>query len=262
MTKDWTTQLKLLAAAPLIILALSGCGHDLSAANVSESFAQTVSLSATGSVEVSNVNGSIEVTAWDRNEVHIDAVKKASSVAKLEEIEINVDAAADRVSIETDLPRNGNASVSYRISAPQGARLDVDTVNGRIKIAGIHGDVDAQSVNGAIEADGLGASTRIKTVNGSVAAHYAAAPSAGEHHFKSVNGAIAVYLPATPSGRFAAKSVNGSIQNDFGLEVHRARYGPMRSMEGSIGSGEGEFEFDTVNGSIKILNARSSASAR
>jgi DUF4097 and DUF4098 domain-containing protein YvlB len=262
MTHKRTPSTQFLAATPLLFLALSACGHNLSAAAVSESFGQTVSLSANGSVELSNVNGSIEVTGWDRDEVHIDAVKKASTIAKLEEIEIEVDATADRVSIETDLPRNGNASVSYRISAPQGARLDVDTVNGSVRVAGVRGDVEAQSVNGSIDADGLAASTSIKTVNGSVAAHYAAAPDAGEHHFKSVNGAIAVYLPAAPSGRFAAKSVNGSIHNDFGLEVRKARYGPMRSMEGSLGSGAGEFEFDTVNGSIKILSSRHSAATR
>lgn len=229
---------------------------------VTEGFAQTVELSSDGELAISNVNGSIEITGWDRNQVHIDAVKKANSLDKLEDIQIEVEADDDRVEIDTDLPYNGNASVAYRVSVPSGARVDINTVNGSIEVAGVGGDVAARSVNGRVQADGLAASTRIKTVNGSVSASYATAPTDGAHHFKSVNGAITVYLPSAPNARFAAKSVNGSIRNDFGLEVHRARYGPMRSMAGSLGAGKGEFDFDTVNGAIKILNSHNSADLR
>lgn len=262
MAHTLAPQRRILGIFLAAVLALAGCGDQLSAASVTESFSQTVSLSPGGSMSVSNVNGRIEVSAWDRNEVQIEAVKRANSMAKLQEIEIDVAATGDQVEIETDLPRSGNASVSYRITAPASAVVEVDTVNGSVNIAGIRGGMNAHSVNGAIEADGLAESSEIKTVNGSVEARYSTAPSSGRHHFKSVNGAISVYMPATPSGRFTAKSVNGSIQNDFGIEVQKARYGPMRSMEGTLGSGAGLFEFSTVNGSIRIRSAGNAASIR
>ena len=44
-----------------------------------EKFEQTYPLSANGRVSVSNVNGSIVVEAWDRNEVHLEATKTAAS---------------------------------------------------------------------------------------------------------------------------------------------------------------------------------------
>lgn len=244
-------------------LAFAGCADRLhSAAKVSESFERTVALSANGALEVSNVNGSIDLTAWDRNEVRIEAVKKARSVEKLEQVEIEIVATADRVAIETELPRNGDASVEYRITAPAGARAEVDTVNGRVKIDGMRGDVSARSVNGAIAAEGLVGSTSMTTVNGAVVARYGAAPAGGKHHFKAVNGAIAVYLPSNPDASFEAKTVNGSINADFGLEVTRARFGPMKSLDGKLGAGAGKFSFSTVNGSIKILHSGASAGVR
>ena len=262
MMQIQAVQKSIVALVFVTALVLSGCGGRLSAAKVSESFEQTVSLSPGGSMEVSNVNGTIDVTAWERNEVRIQAVKKARSVEKLEQIEIVVDSAGDRVEIETELPNNGDASVDYQITAPAGAQVEVDTVNGRVRIQGIHGAVSAQSVNGAIDAEGLVGSTSIRTVNGAVVARYAKAPAGGEHKFKAVNGAIAVYLPSSPDAAFEAKTVNGSIKNDFGLEVTKPRFGPNSSLAGTLGSGAGEFSFSTVNGSIKILNAGAAADVR
>lgn len=256
-------QHKFIAVAFVAALALAGCADRLhSAAKVSESFERTISLNLDGALEVSNVNGSIEVSAWDRDEVRIEAVKKARSVEKLEQVRIEIASSANRVDIETELPRNGDASVDYTITAPTGVRAEVDTVNGRVKIVGIHGDVSARSVNGAIEADGLQGSTSMTTVNGAVVARYATAPTGGNHRFKAVNGAIAVFLPSNPDASFDAKTVNGSIHADFGLKVQQARFGPSKSLAGSLGDGVGSFSFSTVNGSIKILNSGASAALR
>ena len=50
------------------------------AAQVTEEFHRTVPLSANGRVSLDNVNGNVTITGWDRNDVQIDAVKKASSM--------------------------------------------------------------------------------------------------------------------------------------------------------------------------------------
>ena len=42
-----------------------------------EEFHQTYPLSAGGRISLENINGAVRVTAWDRNEVKVDAVKTA-----------------------------------------------------------------------------------------------------------------------------------------------------------------------------------------
>src|SRR5258708_30954038 len=44
---------------------------------VREEFHQTYPLSANGRVTVENLNGSVRIAVWDRNEVKVDAVKRA-----------------------------------------------------------------------------------------------------------------------------------------------------------------------------------------
>jgi DUF4097 and DUF4098 domain-containing protein YvlB len=75
-----------------------------------------------------------------------------------------------------------------------------------------------------------------------------------------VNGSVRVYLPASVAGRFHAGSVNGSIEADFPLQVTKARFGPSRSLDGELGNGgDTSFSFNTVNGSIDILNSETTA---
>ena len=53
-----------------------------------EKIDQSYPLSANGRVSVSNVNGSIEMIAWDRNEVRLEATKIADSRESLDLIEL------------------------------------------------------------------------------------------------------------------------------------------------------------------------------
>ena len=248
-----------LPAALLAAIALCGCAS-IHAADVSEEVDRTVALSSGGALTLSNVNGRIDISAWDRDEVRIHAVKRASSQAKLDEIEPRSRERRSRRDLRRAAAR-GSASVSYEISAPAGAAVRVKTVNGRVRLAGLRGEVAANSVNGAIDAAGLVGPTKIETVNGAVEAIFAAAPAPGSHQLKTVNGSLEVRLPSEPDASFRAHTVNGGIKTDFPLQVRRARFGPMSSLEGSLGSGAAKFDLGTVNGAIRILSG-SQAAAR
>src|SRR3982751_4657669 len=67
-----------------------------------EKFEQSYPLSPNGRVSVSNVNGSIVVEAWERNEVHLEATKIADSKESLADVDIKVDARTDSFSVEAD----------------------------------------------------------------------------------------------------------------------------------------------------------------
>lgn len=245
------------AAALSLLLATAG------AAAVTEDFSKTVPLRPGGVFSVSNTNGSVTVSAWDRNEVEIKAVKSARDQRSMSEVKIEVESSADGVAITTKLPSgwSKSGSVSYTIRAPRGADWRVSTVNGRLKLEGPGGALKAKSVNGAVEVVDAAGTVAAETVNGSLTASYGRLAGEGAHRFKSVNGKIRVYLPSDPAGSFRAKSVNGSINTDFPLRVDKARFGPNKSLEGQLGQGGGSFEFETVNGSIGLHRAGTAESS-
>src|SRR6187399_1378797 len=67
-----------------------------------ERFEQTYPLNANGRVSVSNVNGSITVEAWERNEVKLVYTKVADTREKLADVEVKIDARPDAFRVETD----------------------------------------------------------------------------------------------------------------------------------------------------------------
>jgi DUF4097 and DUF4098 domain-containing protein YvlB len=140
----------------LLALLLAASAH----AQVTQDFHRTVPLSANGRVSLDNVNGNVEITGCDRNEVQIDAVKKARDQQRLDEARIEVNAASDSVEIKTRYPEghtnNNPASGHYQLHVPQNARLDrINLVNGSLSVQKVSGEMSANLVNGKLRVDDL-----------------------------------------------------------------------------------------------------------
>ena len=101
-TKRFILGLITLAA---LALAITDAGRAQSTRpEVTDEFHQTYPLNAKGRVALSNINGSVKISAWDRNEVKVAAIKRARTQERLREAEINVDANANGSEIETEYP--------------------------------------------------------------------------------------------------------------------------------------------------------------
>ena len=225
------------------------------AAQFRDEFHKTYPAASNVNVSLSNINGNVEITAWDRNEVQLDAVKTANTQEKLNEAEIRVDASQNNIHIETHYPdhhmNNNPASVEYTLHVPRMARLDkIDLVNGKLDIDGVKGDVKGASVNGAVVGRGLTGDVDLSTVNGLVSSELV--DMGRVHHVKlaSVNGHVELAMPKDANAHLSANTVSGSISSDFGLPIHKGWVGS--NLDTTLGSGTTNVELSNVNGSIKI----------
>src|SRR5574341_416011 len=114
----------ILAAAA--VLAAPTWGFD-------EVFQQTYPLPSGGTFLLTNVNGAVQISGWDRNEVEVRAVKTAlGAQSDLKRVRIEVAAAPNRVAVETRYPQDDGVEVyvEYRIRVPRRVHLErVATVN-------------------------------------------------------------------------------------------------------------------------------------
>ena len=224
-------------------------------AQVTQDFHRTVPLSASGRVSLDNVNGNVEITGWDRNEVQIDAVKKARDQQRLDEARIEVNASGDSVEIKTRYPEshtnNNPASVHYELHVPQNARLDhINLVNGSLTVQKVSGEVTANLVNGKLRVDDLAGRADLSSVNGGIEANYASLNNVRDIKLNSVNGSIELGLPASPNAQVKASTISGDIRSDFPLEVHSGFVG--KNVTGTLGGGGTSIALSNVNGSIHI----------
>lgn len=236
---------------------------------IRQEFHQTYPFSPTGRVSVENLNGEVRIAVWDRNDVQVDAVKRAYKQERIDEAKIEVNAGAEAIRIRTDYPdwdqrftdnergrTNNPAIVDYSITVPRKARLEsIDLVNGSLEINGVEGDVKASSVNGRVIARGLLGTAKLSTVNGGLEATFANLDSARPVSLNSVNGPVTLIIPSDANAVVRAGTVHGSISNDFGIQVHHGDY-VGHELYGQIGQGGPTIKLGNVNGPIKIKHAQ------
>jgi DUF4097 and DUF4098 domain-containing protein YvlB len=234
-----------------------------------EEFHQTYPTSANGRVSLENLNGAVHIKVWDRNEVRVDAVKRAYKRERLNEARIEVSATADVIRISTRYPDhdqsfnddergryNNPALVEYSITVPRKNRLEsIDLVNGSLDVDGVEGDVRASSVNGRLTARGLMGEAKLSTINGSLEAVFTRLDESKQVSLGSVNGGLLLIIPSDVNALVKASTVHGVISNDFGLEVQHGEY-VGHDLYGQLGSGGSRIKLGNVNGQIVIKHAQ------
>ncbi len=246
----------------LAIMLNSALAHarDDNEGRVTEEFHHTYPLSADGRISLQNINGAVHITAWDQNEVKVDAVKRADTDQELKNTEIRINAGANSISIETHFAKEDDwgghhdvASVEYTLTVPRQAKLDeIKLVNGSLDMAGVQGEVRASCVNGMLSAKGLGGRAKLNTVNGELDAKFERA--AGDVELSSVNGSIDLTLPSDAKASIEANTVSGGIDNDFGLHANDHRF-VGHDLRGELGGGGSTIRLNNVNGRIDIHHA-------
>jgi hypothetical protein len=245
------------------LLLVTAQGHASDKGRYTEEFHQTYPLAAGGRVELDNINGAVHITAWDQNQVKVDAVKYAGTRERLGEAKIEVEAGSDFVSIHTKYPDhdhtfdgepNDPAGVEYTLTVPRGASLDeIKLINGPLDIHGVAGEVRASCINGPLSADGLQGRVKLEAINGQLVASFDRLEKAPVE-LSSVNARVTLTLPSDAKADIEASTVSGGIVDDFGLNVRHHRF-VGHDLHGELGGGGTHIRISNVNGRIEIRHA-------
>jgi hypothetical protein len=219
-----------------------------------ETFDKTYPLSPGGSFSLQNVNGKVEISGWDRNEVEVHAVKTAEHDAgDLPKVTIEVDADAQHVAVKTLYPeeKGVEVSVAYTVHVPQHVLLEgITTVNGGIQVMGLESSGELRSVNGNVEVSDSSGSLSAHTTNGDIRLEL---KRLGESPFdaETVNGSIVVALAPGANAALEVRTLNGDFRSDFPVSALSAS--GAREFHGQLGSGGSAMRLRTVNGSVRII---------
>ena len=228
-----------------------------------EKFEQSYPLNANGRVRVSNINGSITVEAWDRNEIQLGYTKTADTKERLADVEVRISSRPEFFSVESDYDnwkarnndqwRNGaRLSVEYVLKVPRGAVLnEIETVNGSVTVSNFTNVTRVSAVNGSVKATNIRGTARLSTVNGEVNADFDRLETGSRISLDTVNGKVHLLIPSDSNATLKADSVNGSITNDFGLPVRKGKY-VGRDLYGRLGTGDVDIRLNSVNGTLTI----------
>jgi tRNA A-37 threonylcarbamoyl transferase component Bud32 len=239
-----------------------------------QDFNRTLPLSANGRLRLNNVNGRVEIAGWDGSDVLIKALKHGKTQERVDAVKINVDSSPDEIAIHTEQPAgepgfsgiwswfkngggNNNATVDYAIQVPRHARLaNISSVNGRVVIDDVSGDIEASTVNGEMQIHGAAGSLKLSTVNGRLVAELVALGRGQSVALSSVNGHIEATLPADANAEVSASTVNGSMTSEFPALVVQKKFPISKKLNGTLGHGGASVKASTVNGGINFRRGK------
>jgi DUF4097 and DUF4098 domain-containing protein YvlB len=117
-----------------------------------------------GEVVISNVAGEVQVTGWDRNEVHVSADLSDDDVR----LEFRTSGA--RTTIEVVLPRGHSyqGSTDLVVQVPRNSSVTMTTVSADQTIKDVRGTQRLQAVSGTIQTELWNEDIEVKNVSGEV----------------------------------------------------------------------------------------------
>lgn len=207
---------------------------------------KTVAANPNGNVSISNLVGNVEVTAWNRNEVHVGG-RLGEGVTQFA-----VDKTAGGVDIRVVYPHVsfGHVEGSHLIvQLPAASHLQINTVSADIAAANLSGPVRLQTVSGDIKLDSKSPNVRAQTVSGDVTIG-GSAPAA-QVSAQTINGRIQV---DGVGGELDASSVSGDIRLHASSPVTSAKVGTTSGdiqFSGALGA-SGNYDFHSTSGGITL----------
>jgi DUF4097 and DUF4098 domain-containing protein YvlB len=230
--------------ALLAALSLAGCINttaltsSLGSHNVQVHYHSTFPASGVAQTSITNVTGSIRVTAWDRPNVDVSAVIYGADQAAVGRTQVVATRNGSEIEIETKYDRSGffgnqnGGEVDYIVRVPKTVSVSVTNVSGPTTLTGLAGDVDATEVSGRLEAT-LGRLTGTRRIQ-----------------LTAISGRITARIARTSDARVDASTLSGSVDLFFPSDSHEGMVG--NSATGRIGKATSSMTLHTVSGSIAV----------
>ncbi len=103
-----------------------------------------------GTLVIKSNMGSIFVGTWDRDEVSVIVVKRASRKSQVAGFEAQVEKRGNDVYVKGENEQNNPVMVAFEVNIPENFNIDLKTAKGSIKVTDIKGNVKLITGDGGI----------------------------------------------------------------------------------------------------------------
>ncbi|MEO8746186.1 MAG: DUF4097 family beta strand repeat-containing protein [Rhodanobacter sp.] len=214
---------------------------------------KSVPATANGRVQVSSVAGSVKVTAWNRDQIHIGGT--LSRDAK----QLAVETTASGVTIRVVLPHlsfGSHEGSHLVIQVPATSRLEVHTVSADIDSSGLSGPMRLETVSGDLTAVSTSANIYANTISGTVSVNGSAPDAKIDVH--SISGGLQLQ---NIHGNLSAGSTSGDLRLTGDNTLQGAKVDSTSGdvqFAATLGQ-SGEYEFHSVSGAVALSLTKVSA---
>src|SRR5260370_27205074 len=183
-------------------LALTGCdewGEFGDSQRYREDFHYSYDLKPGGRFSLETMNGSVEISSWEKNTVDISGTKYASEEAALRAIRIDITNSPDSIYVRTVRPSGFRSGLGarYIIRVPKSVELDnINSSNGAVRVENIEGNGRVRTSNGSVRVNQVKGRYEVTTSNGAL----------------EVNDQTGGLLIDTSNGGVRAENIRGALE--------------------------------------------------
>src|ERR1043165_3993992 len=250
----------------LLVIAAAFAGRWVTRMNTphvskQEETRQTGRLDAGARVEVSGINGLVEVATADTDTAEVRVVRTAADAEDLEYHKVTVELTSSSVVVrgENNGGRGfwrwlwgvgGQVKQDVTLRLPRRVEFLAKGVNGGVRVGEVEGPVGVEGINGRVEvAQSLG-HTEIKSVNGGVKFGVAQLGPEGMD-IKGVNGNVEIRFKEQVNADIDVKGQNGGLTLNVPNVTMQERQS-FSNMRARLGAGGSPIEIKGVNGQVRF----------
>jgi hypothetical protein len=252
----------------LLVIAAAVAGRWVTRMNTprmskQEETRQTGRLDAGARVEVSGINGSVEVNTADTDTAEVHVLRTADDAGDLAYHKVTVELTSSSVVVRGEQDGGcalwrwlwgggGQVKQEVTLTLPRRVEFAARGVNGPVRVGEVDGSVAVEGVNGRVEvAQSLG-HAEVKGVNGGVKLGVAGLGPQGLE-IKGVNGNVEVRFKGQVNADVEVKGQNGTLTLDVPNVTmqERQNYSNARAR---IGAGGSPIQIKGVNGQVHFTS--------
>lgn len=198
-------------------------------------------------------NGAVTVRSWDEGRVLVCTRVFASGPDERAALDlarrVRVEGRGREIRVEgPDETRHARWAVSMTVFVPRHTDLSAETVNGPIRVVGVHGRIQLHATNGPIEVKGAGGDVRGRTTNGPIRVELTGARWDGAGlDLETVNGPVTISVPGGYSADLEAGTRNGPVSSAWAASGER-----RHTIRKTLGEGGAKIRVMTQNGPARI----------
>jgi len=247
---------KILVAAALVAFAAPAFGASLF--DETEKISRTVAFEPGGTLRVKTFSGRVTITASDKNEVAVEAVRHASR-DRLDRIKLDIHREGSTLVIDTnhreyswwDGIRNNVVETDLDIAVPRRTNLDLNTFSAAITVDGVEGSSRVHGFSSRIQLNDITGSVRAHTFSGPVDIRSKNWQDHQSITVDTLSGNIQLHVPENARGHVTFNSFSGRLNSEMPLTLHSSS---RRNLSAELGGGAdgSSLRFKTFSGSVRI----------
>jgi DUF4097 and DUF4098 domain-containing protein YvlB len=133
---------------------------------------------------------------------------------------------------------------------PRKSNLDLETLNGGIRIEDVAGEIRAEATNGGLKLAQLAGDVDVHTTNGGLTVELSGKKWDGDGlDASTTNGGVKVWIPEDYNADLETGTVNGSVNFDFPITVQGKI---SKRIKATLGDGGPKIRITTTNGGVRL----------